>query len=127
LPLVTKEGYIKIEPAEVLDTRALPRRDEVEKLNRKNLSEDNATWEDKLFIKTTFPDFYQQTITRWWPTEASRGQEAAQEGGGAVVMTQLLRLADHEREHKDGPDGGIPFHQIQRLPCSGRFYFYLCR
>jgi hypothetical protein len=29
LPLVTKEGYIKTEPIDVLDTRALPRHDEV--------------------------------------------------------------------------------------------------
>jgi hypothetical protein len=29
LPLVTKDGYNKTELAEVLDTRALPRRDEV--------------------------------------------------------------------------------------------------
>jgi hypothetical protein len=29
LPLVTQEGYIKIEPAEVLDTRALPRNNDI--------------------------------------------------------------------------------------------------
>jgi hypothetical protein len=89
LPLVTDEGYTKTEPAQVLDTRALPRNDDIVtqwKVQWQNLSEDQATWEDKLFIKATFPEFY-NTLRQWWPTHASSGQEAAQ-GGGGVVMNQ---------------------------------------
>jgi hypothetical protein len=90
LPLVTDEGYTKTEPAQVLDTRALPRNDDILtqwKVQWQNLTEDQASWEDKLFIKATFPEFYNNTLRQWWPTHASSGQEAAQ-GGGGVVMNQ---------------------------------------
>jgi hypothetical protein len=84
LPLVTQEGYIKTEPTEVLDTRALPRNDDIVtqwKIQWQNLSPDHATWEDKMFIKATFPDFYRNTIKSWWPDQASSGLEAAQGEG----------------------------------------------
>jgi hypothetical protein len=49
LPLITLKGYIKTEPVEVLDTRALPRNDNVItqcKMKWKILT-DQAMWEDK--------------------------------------------------------------------------------
>jgi hypothetical protein len=87
LPLVTTDGYIKTDPVQVLDTRALPRNDGIVtqwKVQWSNLSVDQATWEDKLFIKARFPKFYNKTLIEWWPTTASSGQEATQAGG--VVM-----------------------------------------
>jgi hypothetical protein len=82
--MVTKEGYIKTQPHVVLDTRALPRRDDIITqwlIQWQGLSTDQATWEDKLFIKATFPDFYQRTLKEWWPQAASCGQEQSQVGG----------------------------------------------
>jgi hypothetical protein len=46
LPLVTQEGYIKTEPTEVLETRALPSHDDIVtqwKIKWQNLSNDQAT------------------------------------------------------------------------------------
>jgi hypothetical protein len=51
------------------------------KIQWQNLSADHATWEDKMFIKVTFPEFYRSTITSWWPDQASSGQESAQGEG----------------------------------------------
>jgi hypothetical protein len=65
LPMVTPDGHIKVQSVSVLDTRAMQRRDEVVTqwlIQRQNLSADQATWEDKLFIKATFPDFYNATV-----------------------------------------------------------------
>jgi hypothetical protein len=64
------DGYIKIEAVTVLDTRALPMKDEIVtqwKIKRLNIPDDQATWEDRLFIKATFLQFYAQTIREWWP------------------------------------------------------------
>jgi hypothetical protein len=36
-----------------------------------NLSANQATWEDKVFIKSTFPDFYRRIM---WPNPDSSGQ-----------------------------------------------------
>jgi hypothetical protein len=86
LPLVTKEGYLKTESVEVLDTRALSRNDNIVtqwRIKWHNLSKDQATWEDKLFIKATFPDFYNRIIREWWPPAASSGEEASQGGEGS--------------------------------------------
>jgi hypothetical protein len=86
LPLVTPDGYIKLELVAVLDTRALPRRDDIITqwlVQWQNLIEEQVTWEDKFFIKATFPSFYHQTIKQWWPNSSSYGQEQPQ-GGGAV-------------------------------------------
>jgi hypothetical protein len=97
LPLVTSEGYIKSEPVAVLDTRALPRQDEIvtqwkiQWINLSadqaeivtqwiNLSADQATWEDTFFIKATFPKFYFKTLREWWPQNPSCGQELSQGG-----------------------------------------------
>jgi hypothetical protein len=83
LSLITSEGYVKLQPVTVLDTRALPRRDDVVtqwKVQWPHLTEDQAMWEDKLFVKSTFPDFYQQTIRQWWPVNSSCGQEQPQVG-----------------------------------------------
>jgi hypothetical protein len=94
LPMVTK----KAKPVAVLDTRALPRNDEIVtqwKLQWVNISPDQATWEDKLFIKATFPDFYHKTIREWWPHMDSRGQEFAQEGGSCQAKAELcLKLGE---------------------------------
>jgi hypothetical protein len=93
LPLVTSDGYIKTEPLEVLDTRAIPHKDEIItqwKIQWENLSEDQSTWEDKFFIKATFPAFYHQTLCKWWPENASCGQEPSQ--GGGVVRTRLTAV-----------------------------------
>jgi hypothetical protein len=84
LPLVTPDGYIKIENVSVLDTRALPWHDDVVtqwKVQWQNLSPDQATWEDKLFIKATSPTFYNKTLQEWWPYASSCGQEHSQGGG----------------------------------------------
>jgi hypothetical protein len=70
LPLVTPEGYIKTEKVAVLETRALPRRDDILplwKIQRKNLTADQAIWEDKAFIRATFPSFYFSTLKEWSP------------------------------------------------------------
>jgi hypothetical protein len=85
LPLVTDDGYIKTDPMQVLDTRALPRNDDIVtqwNVQWQNLSEDQATWEDKLFVKATFPKFYNKILQEWWPPTASSGQEVTQGGGG---------------------------------------------
>jgi hypothetical protein len=43
------------------------------------MSQDQATWEDKMFIKSTFPEFYSKTIAEWCP----ESQLLQQGGGGA--------------------------------------------
>jgi hypothetical protein len=98
LPMVTAVGYIKIEPLAVLDTRAMPRNDDVVtqwKIHWQNLTEDQATWEDKLFIRSTFPSFYFKTINEWWPPQASCGQEDSQ--GGRSCQTLLNAKPDEEK------------------------------
>jgi hypothetical protein len=78
-----------LEPAAVLDTRAMPRGDEIVtwwKVQWQNLTADQATWEDKHFIKLTFPEFYRKTIQEWWPDNNSCGQERAQGGGGGKIV-----------------------------------------
>jgi hypothetical protein len=75
LPLVTSDGYIKTDPIAVLETRALPRRDEIMiqlRIQWQNLFEDHDTWEHKVFIKATFPDFYFKTLKKWWPSSDPR-------------------------------------------------------
>lgn len=65
LPMVTPDGYIKLEPITVIDTRALPRQDNIIKqwlVQWQNLDSSQATWEDKTFIQSTFPQFYQKTL-----------------------------------------------------------------
>jgi hypothetical protein len=68
LPLVTKDGYIRTEPHTVLDTRALHHRDGIVTqwlIQWQGLSKGQDSWEDKLFIKATFTNFYQQTLKKW--------------------------------------------------------------
>jgi hypothetical protein len=89
IPLVNPDGYIKIEPVIVLDTRTLPRQDEIItqwKVQWQNLSPDQATWEDKLFIKATFPSFYYKTPQDWWTSTHSYGQEQSQGGGNCHTL-----------------------------------------
>jgi hypothetical protein len=90
LPLVTPDGYLKLQPITILDTRALPRKDEVvmQWLIQWQPPK-QATWEDKLFIKGTFPDFYNHTLKAWWHDGASHGQEAAQRGGSCPTPANL--------------------------------------
>jgi hypothetical protein len=96
LPLVTPEGYIKIDPVTMLETRALPRRGEVVtqwKIQWANLTPDQATWEDKLSIKATFPSFYHKTLQEWWPPTPSCGQEVSQ-GEGSCEDTTVMPTED---------------------------------
>lgn len=70
LSLVGKDGRIKIEPIEVLETRALPRTNLLVTqwlVQWLNLSSENATWEDVDIIKSTFPEFYSGAIKSWFP------------------------------------------------------------
>jgi hypothetical protein len=99
LPLVTPDGYIKVEPVSVLDTRALPQNDDIITqwlVQWENLGVEQVTWEDKLFIKSTFPSFYYKTLQEWGHDQASRGQEASQGGGScqdrsrAVLATETI-------------------------------------
>ncbi|GJN04238.1 hypothetical protein PR202_ga21764 [Eleusine coracana subsp. coracana] len=68
LPLVTEDGHVKYEPLEVLETRALPCGDTIVtqwKIQWINVPISQAAWEDKLFIKATFPAFYYKTLKEW--------------------------------------------------------------
>jgi hypothetical protein len=88
LPLVTPEDYLKLQPEKVLDTRALPRNDDIVTqwlIQWHSGHVDQSTWEDKFFVKATFPEFYFRTLKEWWPNGASCGQEPAGGGGGEVV------------------------------------------
>jgi hypothetical protein len=58
-----------------------------------NIPADQATWEDKLFIKATFLGSYYKTIREWWPNTTSRGQEATQGGGEGGVRTLSLPMS----------------------------------
>jgi hypothetical protein len=84
LPMVTPEGYIKVAPVVVLDTRALPRGDEIItqwQVQWENLQLEQATWEDKMFIKSSFLEFDNKIIHEWWSNEVPCGQGSSQEGG----------------------------------------------
>jgi hypothetical protein len=84
LPMVTLDGYIKLAPVIVLETRALPQQDHIITqwlVQWPNLNTNHATWEDKSFIKDTFPQFYQQTLQEWWPDGVPCGQEHSQGRG----------------------------------------------
>lgn len=70
LPMVGEDGKIKNIPILVLETRACPRnRNLVTQwlIQWEGLSPEDATWEDADFIKSTFPDFYKETIRGWFP------------------------------------------------------------
>ena len=72
LPLVGEDGRIKTDPAAVLETRAMPRHQQLVTqwlIQWINLLKENASWEDADFIKSTFPDFYSQTIRSWFPDD----------------------------------------------------------
>lgn len=74
LPLVSKDGKIKTEPVQVLETRALPRNKLLVTqwlIQWVNLPLDNASWEDADFIKATFPEFYSKTIQSWFPNSTT--------------------------------------------------------
>jgi hypothetical protein len=91
LPLVTPDGYIKIEHVAILETRALPIADNIItqwEIQWLNLAEDQSTWEDKFFIKSTFPSFYYRTIKEWWPygTSSPCGQEDSLGGGNCQAL-----------------------------------------
>jgi hypothetical protein len=93
LPLVTPDLYLNIEPKTVLDTRALPRNDDIITqwlIQSHNMSADQSTWEDKLFIKATFLSFYYKTLKEWWPDNSSCGQEPSQ--GRGVIRPSTRRV-----------------------------------
>jgi hypothetical protein len=100
---VTPDRYVKIEPIAILETRALPRKDEIItqwKVQWQNLTPDQATWEDKLFIKATFPSFYHKILQEWWPSNSSCGQEQAQ-GGGSCQVRSTQGVTDNKGQHVD--------------------------
>lgn len=71
LPMLDREGRIKMKPVAVLETRALPKHPRLvtQWLSQWiNLPPKDATWEDVDFIKGTFSDFYSRTIRSWFPT-----------------------------------------------------------
>jgi hypothetical protein len=91
LPLVTSNGYIKLEPIEVLDTRTISRADDIItqwQIQWQNLIEAQSTWEDKLFIKSTFPEFHFRTLKSWWPDGVPCGQENSE--GELYIIAQLI-------------------------------------
>ena len=70
LPLVGKDGKIKTEPMQVLETRALPRNKMLVTqwlIQWVNLPPESVSWEDADFIKATCPEFYSNTIRSWFP------------------------------------------------------------
>jgi hypothetical protein len=84
LPMVTHEWYIKVTPVAVLDTRALPRGDKIItqwRVQWENLRPEHTTWEDRMFIKSSFLEFYTKNIQEWWPNGVPCGQGSSQEGG----------------------------------------------
>jgi hypothetical protein len=107
LPLVTPDGHIKVEPTVVLDTRVMPRKDEIVTqwlIQWLNMSAEQATWEDKILIKSTFPEFYNHTIREWWPETNSCGQECAQ-GGGSCQDLSILKTGTKSTIQSTKPDG----------------------
>jgi hypothetical protein len=62
------------------------------------MTPDQATWEDKLFIKSTSPDFYHHTIRTCWPHGTSCGQEVAQGGGGCQAPDKAGSAPDNLAE-----------------------------
>lgn len=65
LPLVDKEGRIKIEPSTMIETRAMPRPLHLVTqwlIQWVNLPPGDSTWEDTDFMKGMFPEFYAQMI-----------------------------------------------------------------
>jgi hypothetical protein len=85
----------------VLDTRAFPRNDDIITqwlVQWENLGAEQATWEDKVFIKSTFPSFYYKTLQEWWPYQASRGQEASQGGGSCQDHSRATLVTDTTEE-----------------------------
>jgi hypothetical protein len=108
LPLVTSDGYIKQEPVTALDTRALPEHDNIITqwlIQWENLDSNQATWEDKNFVKTTFPQIYLRTIKEWWPTCVSCGQENSQGGRGChtpgIRATEAASAFDTEDNNRE--------------------------
>jgi hypothetical protein len=98
LSLVTSEGYIKTKPLVVLDTKALPQRVEVVtqwRIHFQNLTKQQAILEDKLFIKSTFSQFYFKTLKEWWRNTTSCGKETSRGGGGGRIVRpcSLLNLS----------------------------------
>jgi hypothetical protein len=82
----------------------MPRGDEIVtrwKVQWQNLTADQATWEDKHFIKLTFPEFYRKTIQEWWPDNSSCGQERAQGGGGQNCQEQKMDRGDWRQPDED--------------------------
>nr|ADB85398.1 putative retrotransposon protein [Phyllostachys edulis] len=70
LPMVGKDGKIKTEPSLVKETRAMPRNHTLVTqwlVQWANLPPEDASWEDASFIKSTFPEFYSQTVRSWFP------------------------------------------------------------
>ena len=99
LPLVTRDGYVKIEPLIVLDTRAVPRGETVVTqwlIQWINLHQNEATWEDKSFIKAVFPGFYYRTIKEWFPDTNPCGQGSSQGEGNC----QALQLSEPDELKK---------------------------
>jgi hypothetical protein len=87
LPLVTPDGYIKLQYVAVLDTRSLPRGDDIItqwKVHWQNLTKDQATREDKLFniyLSRVLPSDNQIVVADQqflWTRTCSRGRELSE-------------------------------------------------
>jgi hypothetical protein len=77
LPLVGKDGKIRTEPLQVLETRSLPRNKTLIMqwlIEWHNLPATDASWEDATFIKRVFPDFFSNTVKSWQETEPDSSQ-----------------------------------------------------
>jgi hypothetical protein len=84
LPLIDATGKIHTTPVMVLETRAVPCPPVLVSqwlVQWLNMSPEEATWEDADFMKTAFPDFFNATIRRWFPSNHPRGQGCASQGG----------------------------------------------
>lgn len=61
LPLIDKNGYIKVAPVAILERRLIPRNNEPDVqwlIQWTNLPPSEATWEDASFISKVFPNFH---------------------------------------------------------------------
>jgi hypothetical protein len=55
------------------------------------MSPEEATWEDANFIKTSFPEFFNETIRRWFSSKYPRGQGSHLQERAIVKTLPMLR------------------------------------
>ena len=74
LPMVNTNGTIKTGPATVLQVRQIPRNNAPVvqwQIQWENLSPEDATWEEAVFIKYSFPAFFRSTTQAWRAVQES--------------------------------------------------------